>query len=58
MTEKKRSQILAAIVVRDDEGKIIPLTDKNIQVIEVAKKLSLDLYKRVQETEGAFLIMI
>ena len=58
MTEQKRSQNLVVLVVKDNEGNIIPLTDKNVEVVAVAKKFSLDLYKKVQDTEGAFVVMI
>lgn len=58
MAETKRSQNLVVMVVRDNEGNIIKLTDKNIEIVEVSKKLSLDLYKKVQATEGAVLVMI
>lgn len=58
MTEQKRSQNLVVLVVKDNEGNIIPLTDKNVEIVTVTKKFSLDVYKKVQETEGAFIVMI
>lgn len=58
MTEQKRSQNLVVLVVKDNEGNVIPLTDKNVEVVAVTKKFSLDLYKKVQDTEGAFIVMI
>lgn len=58
MTEQKRSQNLVVLVVKDNDDNVIPLTDKNIEVVAVAKKFSLDLYKKVQGTSGAFIVMI
>ena len=58
MAETKRSQNLVVMVIRDNDGNIIKLTDKNIEIVEVSKKLSLDLYAKIQATEGAVLVMI
>ena len=43
MAEQKRSQNLVVLVVKDNDGKVIPLTDKNVEVVPVTKKFSLDL---------------
>lgn len=58
MAEQKRSQNLVVLVVKDNEGNVIPLTDKNVEIIAVTKKFSLDLYQKVQATNGAFIVMI
>lgn len=65
MTENQEKSVrtrqpnLVVLQVLDKEGNpILGLKNENIKVIEVTKKLSMDLYNKIQETPGAFIAKI
>lgn len=45
-------------VIGTDGQPILGLKHENIKVIEVTKKISLDLYAKIQEIPGAFIAQI
>lgn len=58
MSTKTQAQNIVIMVVKDNEGNILPLSDKNIEVVRVDKKFTIDTYTKAKETEGAFIVVI
>lgn len=57
-SKKRSSQVLAVLVVKDNDGNVLQISDKNIEVISVEKKFTLSLYKTLRDTPGAVVVMI
>lgn len=58
MAERKTQQNIVIMVIKDNEGKVLPLSEKNVEIVEVSKKFTLDTYTKAKTTEGAFIVMI
>lgn len=57
--KRTRQPNLVVMQVLDAEGKpVMGLKDENIKVLEVTKKISMGLFKTIQETPGAFIVQI
>lgn len=56
---RTRQPNLVVMQVLDAEGKpILGLKNENIKVIEITKKISIDLYNKIQEIPGAFIAQV
>lgn len=58
MAEQKRSQNFVVLVVKDNDGNVLKLSDKNVEVVTIAKKFSLEMFNQIKDTEGAFMITV
>lgn len=56
---RTRQPNLVVMQVLDAEGNpILGLKNENIKVIEITKKISIDLYNKIQEIPGAFIAQV
>lgn len=56
---RTRQPNLVVMQVLDSEGNpILGLKNENIKVIEITKKISIDLYNKIQEIPGAFIAQV
>ena len=56
---RTRQPNLVVMQVLDAEGNpILGLKNENINVIEITKKISIDLYNKIQEIPGAFIAQV
>lgn len=57
--KRVRQPNLVVMQVLDAEGNPIKgLKNENIKVLEITKKISIDLYNKIQEIPGAFIAQI
>ena len=57
--KRTRQPNLVVMQVLDAEGKpLMGLKNENIKVLEITKKISIDLYNKIQEIPGAFIAQI
>ena len=57
--KRTRQPNLVVMQVLDAEGKpVMGLKNENIKVLEITKKISIDLYNKIQEIPGAFIAQI
>lgn len=57
--KRTRQPNLVVMQVLDAEGNpVMGLKNENIKVLEITKKISIDLYNKIQEIPGAFIAQI
>lgn len=57
--QRSRQKMLVVLVVRDAEGNIIPgLSHKNVEILSVEKKITIDLHEKILATPGAFFMSV
>lgn len=56
---RTRQPNLVAIQIVDKDGNpIADLSEKNVKILAVTKKISVELYNQLKETPGSFIVRI
>lgn len=57
-TRARTPNLVVMQVIGPDGNPIQGLKNENVKVLEVTKKISIDLYNKIQEIPGAFIAQI